>query len=134
MSPGRRSFTALDENENVVTLLRTDYIYDPDPGSRTHVVQVFGERDDEETVSPDDLVIETRYDGLGRVERTIDPMGHAMIYMYDELGRVTKAKDAELGETLFTYDQAGNRTSLADPEGNQTQWTYDALNRVDVET
>jgi len=63
--------------------------------------------------------------GLGLVERYIDPRGHATIFRYDALGRVVSITDGALGVTRRQYDAAGRVAALVMPDGATVRFQYD---------
>jgi len=64
------------------------------------------------------------YDGLGRLIRETDALGHTTEYGYDVLGRRTSETDANGDTTFFGYDLQGRMTRLEDPLGNVTTFVY----------
>ena len=89
----------------------------------------------------------THYDDDGRVESTVDSLGHVTHTFYDALGRVsgTVANQVNVTSlsacsfshvltdqdlcTLYEYDAVGNTILVTDPLGRQTRTFYDALRR-----
>jgi RHS repeat-associated protein len=70
-----------------------------------------------------------RYDDMGQLATSTDPLGNVTSYTYDQLGRVAKVTAPNLGETTYTYDLLGDRLSATDPNGARTTATYDYLGR-----
>ncbi|MDR2440194.1 MAG: hypothetical protein LBE12_12620 [Planctomycetaceae bacterium] len=79
-------------------------------------------------------VQQIEYDSLGRVAKTIDPLGNVSQIVYNELGQVTKQIDANGGETKYMYNNLGQLLSLTDPVGNTTSYEYDSQRHVVKET
>jgi RHS repeat-associated protein len=74
------------------------------------------------------------FDAVGRLLRSVDPMGRATTYEYNAVNLVTKITDALGGQTTFTYDGNGNLLTLTDARSKTTTWTYDAMDRVETRT
>jgi RHS repeat-associated protein len=76
------------------------------------------------------------YDGLYRVVRTIDPLGHASTVTYDSVVAGTPGAPGNLVETTFSdplnhtgkarLDGAGRRLASIDAESNLSSYAYDA--------
>ena len=65
-------------------------------------------------------------DGVGRVLKMTDPLGHATTYAYNPLGRLVSVADALNGETLYSFDAGGAMDGITDPAGGVTAFTYNA--------
>jgi YD repeat-containing protein len=98
------------------------------------------------------------YDRKGRLNYSIDALGHVTRYEYDRLGNVKKqsryadvypASDATtlanldsnfasppgtVRATLFNYDSAGRLEETIDPEGYSTKLVLDALGQISEST
>ena len=91
----------------------------------------------------------TQYDPAGRVQFTMDPLGHVTGYGYDATGRrtsVTNYTSFTVGNpietstmvpgstnglvTSYLYDANGNQVQVMDSLGRVTTMEYDALNRL----
>jgi len=82
----------------------------------------------------------TRYDALGRVADTVDPLGYVAHTAYDGLGRTvaitqnyspTAPSSADTNvATRTAYDAAGEVTSRTDPLGRPTLYDYDGLGQT----
>lgn len=73
--------------------------------------------------------ITVEYDALGRVRKTVDPLGHETERHYDPLDRVVMVETPDGEETYFEYNLAGAVTAMVDPTGARTEATYDFLGR-----
>lgn len=92
-----------------------------------------------------------QYDGLDRLNQTIDalggqthygydvqdqltqvisPNGATTDYVYDDLGNRLSETSPDRGLITYTHDEAGNVTSTTDARGITATYTYDALNRL----
>lgn len=100
-----------------------------------------------DSIEPDrDLITETKYDDVGNVERSIDPLGRITQNYHDALNRLEQVtvnyvptlEQNDSNEynivTLYRYDAVGNRTLVTDTLGSVTFTEYDALNRVERAT
>lgn len=78
----------------------------------------------------------THYDGLSRVDYTIDGKGQQTGYQYDGLDRTTRVSYQSGDNTTLAYDVVGNLTRLDDNGGTprQTTFGYDRLNRQTSKT
>ncbi|HEY7961635.1 MAG TPA: RHS repeat-associated core domain-containing protein, partial [Solirubrobacteraceae bacterium] len=79
---------------------------------------------------PDGAVLETAYDGSGRVTSQTDGDKHTVKYVRNVLGEITEIVDPLGRTTKKEYDAAGNLTSLTDPLKRTTKYAYDADNRL----
>lgn len=73
--------------------------------------------------------ITVEYDALGRVRKTVDPLGHETERHYDPLDRVVMVETPDGEEIYFEYNLAGAVTAMVDPTGARTEATYDFLGR-----
>ncbi|AYG85302.1 tRNA nuclease WapA [Streptomyces hundungensis] len=90
----------------------------------------------------------TRYDVLGHVASTIDPLGRTTTFTYDQLGQVIQKTDPSLGKSLnqnltssamtdvsgagvsrYAWTPTGLQLSATGPTGARTESTYDELGR-----
>jgi len=101
-----------------------------------------------------DLISHTYYDGQGRVQWTLDPIGRRTWYVYDGLGRQVKtvanctydpedpqgvppedpsytgSSDSDKDVISRTiYDADGHVAQTIDARGNETRYAYDTLGR-----
>jgi RHS repeat-associated protein len=100
---------------------------------------------------PEDLVMDSVFDALGRVTKTIRRWGQASSpwdpspqgsdrvteSQFDMAGRITKTRmriatsPSEVwAETQFGYDRDGLSTSMMDGELRESQWIYDPLGHL----
>ncbi|HKT03689.1 MAG TPA: polymorphic toxin-type HINT domain-containing protein [Rugosimonospora sp.] len=75
-----------------------------------------------------------RYDSVGNLVSSVDPLGHTTAYNYDALGRMlsrdeTGASSADLVRTAYAYSLSGRVLSVTDPNGAVSTATYDDLDR-----
>jgi RHS repeat-associated protein len=87
-----------------------------------------------------------RYDRMGRLARTTNPLGRATTYEYDPMGRREKtilppAQHYVNGSLLQSqavfvnrYDASGNLEASEDALGNVTVYVYDARNLLETKT
>ncbi|WP_449342079.1 polymorphic toxin-type HINT domain-containing protein [Streptomyces aurantiogriseus] len=112
---GRTNRTAYDRLGRAVTA--TAPAYTP-PGSS-------------QTVAP---TVTNKYDALGNVTETTDPLGRVTKFQYDRQNRLT-VKDVpvgtgdERGQWKYTYTRTGQVLSVTDPNGASAETTYDDLDR-----
>lgn len=112
---GRMNRTAYDRIGRAVTA--TAPAYTP-PGSS-------------QTVAP---TVTNKYDALGNVTETTDPLGRVTKFQYDRQNRLT-VKDVpvgtgdERGQWKYTYTRTGKVLSVTDPTGARAETTYDDLER-----
>ncbi|MCY0916351.1 LysM peptidoglycan-binding domain-containing protein [Massilia antarctica] len=73
---------------------------------------------------------------FGRLMRSIDADGNAVVFSYDELGRQTGETSVNTGRNIRrTYDDAGQLTEINDlGTGVSTRYTYDLMGRKAGET
>ncbi len=76
----------------------------------------------------DVLVTQTFYDDLGRVVRTIDPLGNETSTTYNAIGKQATVTDAA-GTTAYAYDARGILICTTYPDGSTTEARYDAGGR-----
>ncbi|WP_143091848.1 RHS repeat-associated core domain-containing protein [Lentzea albida] len=81
--------------------------------------------------------LEQRYDRVGQLLTSIDPLKAEIRYTYDELGRklTTTETDTSSGSMLFytsqmSYDIAGNLLESKTPQGFATKHTYNKAGEV----
>ncbi|WP_406505326.1 LamG-like jellyroll fold domain-containing protein [Streptomyces sp. NBC_00212] len=93
-------------------------------------------------------VSRTRYDALGHVASTIDPLGRTTTFAYDQLGQLVQKTDPSLGKSLnqglttstttdvsgagvsrYSWTPTGLQLSATGPTGARTESTYDELGR-----
>ena len=137
---GARS--AIDYNEHNQVLAEVDaagslftYDYD-DRGNLTLVARPDGtrvavtyERDRPvQAIDPLGHVWQWSHDAVGRIVRSVDPLGGTTLRHYDGDG-VVELRHAGGGTVVRTYDGAANMIEVETPDGGVTQWTYDALGR-----
>ncbi|WP_203823627.1 LamG-like jellyroll fold domain-containing protein [Actinoplanes palleronii] len=71
-----------------------------------------------------------RYNSVGQVVSSTDPLGAVTDYTYDQLGRTTKVVTPDKGVTRYTYDDNGELLAHTDPSGAQALSTVDYLGRT----
>lgn len=88
--------------------------------------------DDEPTKvhRPDLTIVETTYDGAGRVLTQIDGRLKTTAYAYDDLGRLKTVTDPRNRATQYAYDPVGNLTSVTDASNRVVTQTYDAARQL----
>ena len=74
------------------------------------------------------------YDDEGRLVKTIDADGNAVVYEHDVDGREETVKDRNGGVTRYVYDDKGNVLSKTDPMGNTVKSSYDANGKLASKT
>jgi len=77
-----------------------------------------------EQKDPEGNVTRYKYDGFGRVLKTIDARGNATENYYDAKGNLMWTKDAKGYYTYYNYDTQGNMTYMKDAENNETTYVY----------
>lgn len=75
------------------------------------------------------LVSTYGYDAAGNPTDVTDGQNHTWSSRYDELGRVYETYDPLANKTSYFYDGASNLTQVRDAENHTTQFSYDPLNR-----
>jgi YD repeat-containing protein len=124
----------------------TRYAYDP-LGQVTSTTVGFGTTLAQTTgYEYDSLGREVRYDALGRVFETVDPLGSVSRTTFDGLGRV-RATTAHYVDGVFdpntpdtdvtttqTFDALSQVLTTTDPTGATTRFAYDALGRTTTVT
>jgi RHS repeat-associated protein len=78
--------------------------------------------------------VRTEYDDQGRLDRVIDPAGHAVVLNQDPNNSVETVVDALGNPTRYQYDDRGNIVAEVDAQGGVTRRTYDANNNLLSET
>jgi RHS repeat-associated protein len=73
---------------------------------------------------------QTEYDGLGRLQRSINATGQATTYTYDAAGNVTQTTDALGNIVQMSYDTLNRPILVKDALGKTTATAYDAQGRV----
>ena len=71
-----------------------------------------------------------KYDAVGRVRESADPLGRVATYEYDRQGNVVKQVNPDGTAILHAYDSFGLRVATTDPLGRITQFVYDGRNRL----
>lgn len=79
--------------------------------------------------APTPVLIDMRYDELGRPRSLIDDHGNEHWQRRDLLGRIVYVNHPDAGETRHEYDDAANVTRSTDARGVVTRMTYDEANR-----
>ncbi|MFI6639383.1 polymorphic toxin-type HINT domain-containing protein [Streptomyces sp. NPDC050504] len=83
--------------------------------------------------------IANRYDALGNVLETTDPLGRVTTFAYDRQNRMT-AKDVPVGSGderarwKYSYTRTGQLLSVVSPTGSRSEATYDDLDRMVTST
>ena len=72
------------------------------------------------------------YDGLGRVVKETDALGHSVAYEYDALDHVTRQTDRRGYVTEYAYNPDGTLARVAYPDGTSIRYTYDRLGRMQI--
>ncbi|BCW96157.1 MAG: RHS repeat-associated core domain-containing protein [Fimbriimonadales bacterium] len=70
------------------------------------------------------------YDALGRLNRTIDPLGRATQLGWNTLYQLQNVQSPAGSVYHFCWDERGNLTRVEDPAGNAVELEYTALNRL----
>ncbi len=70
------------------------------------------------------------YDALGRLMRTIDPLGRTTTFAWNLLYQLQSVTSPAGATYSFCWDERGNLTRAADPQGNAVEMEYTALNRL----
>ncbi|MCX7992740.1 MAG: DUF6531 domain-containing protein, partial [Fimbriimonadales bacterium] len=70
------------------------------------------------------------YDALGRLMRTIDPLGRTTTLGWNLLYQLTSVQSPAGATYTFCWDERGNLTRAQDPLGNAVELEYTALNRL----
>ena len=71
-----------------------------------------------------------KYDALGRVRESVDPLGRVTRFEYDRQGKVVKQINPDLSEITHQYDAFGNCIAKTDGLGRTTRFVYDGRNRL----
>ncbi|HUG66855.1 MAG TPA: Ig-like domain-containing protein, partial [Pirellulaceae bacterium] len=77
--------------------------------------------------------IRYEYDGVGNIERIIDPVGLEITFTYVN-GRVAEIEDPAGRKTLLAYDDAGNLQQITDPDAATRTFGYDVDHLLRSET
>lgn len=72
----------------------------------------------------------TRYDAIGNLTKSKDPMGLITEYKYDSLSNMTEQISPKGAVTKYDYDKHGNVISVTDAKGNETQYSVDLNDNV----
>ncbi|GIV08587.1 MAG: hypothetical protein KatS3mg019_0678 [Fimbriimonadales bacterium] len=70
------------------------------------------------------------YDALGRLMRTIDPLGRTTQFGWNQLYQLQSVTSPAGATYTFCWDERGNLTRVEDPQGNAVELEYTALNRL----
>ncbi|GIV06928.1 MAG: hypothetical protein KatS3mg017_0130 [Fimbriimonadales bacterium] len=70
------------------------------------------------------------YDALGRLMRTIDPLGRTTEFGWNQLYQLQRVTSPAGTTYTFCWDERGNLTRAEDPQGNAVELEYTALNRL----
>jgi len=70
------------------------------------------------------------YDGLGRLVKGVDAIGHRTLYVYDVLGQVIETTDARGNKTTYRNNPDGTLAAVEYPDGGAVRYTYDKLGRA----
>jgi YD repeat-containing protein len=71
-----------------------------------------------------------QFDGLRRMTRTTDALGHVTAYVYDAFGDTVEVIDPRGNAGYFYFDQRNQAVLHVDPEGYATQSVYDGFGNV----
>ncbi len=71
-----------------------------------------------------------KYDAMGRMRETTDPLGRVARFEYDRQGNVVKKINPDGTELLHEYDAFGNCIAKTDALGSTTRFVYDGRNRL----
>jgi YD repeat-containing protein len=83
------------------------------------------------TINPLDQFTSTfKYDAVGRVRESVDPLGRVTKFEYDGRGRLVKQINADATFATHEYDDLGNCISRTDELGRTTRFVYDVRNRL----
>ncbi len=82
-----------------------------------------------DTYEAGDIRTQYLYDDIGRMTRTVDPLGQNTDYLYNEAGQQTKVTMPGTRVVEYNYDAAGRTTKVIDPLNNYTVTEYDSLGR-----
>lgn len=80
-------------------------------------------------VSVGGLTQSTKYDILGRVKETTNPLNVSSNFYYDEVNRLNRVRDGMGFYTSYEYDVAGRMTRAISPMGYAVRYTYDLADR-----
>jgi RHS repeat-associated protein len=79
-------------------------------------------------------VTEYRYDALGRVTGTTDPLGYTARMFYDGIGRRTSFSDTSLGTTTYTSNDSLNTITQNYSNGKSVTTRFDRSGRLSMKT
>ncbi len=130
------TFTGYDTfgavTESVDALGRTNRtVYDRLGRAVTATAPAYTAPGSSQTVAP---TVTNKYDALGNVTETTDPLGRVTKFEYDRQNRLT-VKDVPVGtgderaQWKYTYTRTGELLSVTDPTGARAETTYDDLDR-----
>ena len=152
----RTEENVFDPDETLVRTLSTQYDVRnfvtsiSEGGSITQMINDAVGKVNEQTDPNFNPNTQNNYDGLYRLQQTIDPLanntsyqynvadqlvqvkapnGATTSYEYDDLGNLLKEVSSDRGELIYTHDDAGNVISINDDRGVTASYSYDALNR-----
>ena len=110
------------------------YVYDPNSMKLRYEKRLVDPSDEGSAI-----ITEYRYDALGLLVETADPLGRLTRYEYDEvafgstnnvgLGFLTSITNPAKEKTTWQNDQLGNPIMEKDPMGGQKTTVFDALSR-----
>ncbi len=79
---------------------------------------------------PDGSFTVTMYNAIGKVDTSIDQLGHRTSYSYDNQGQLISTTFADGTSTSATYDFEGRRITSVDQLGRAVSFQYDVLGRL----
>jgi RHS repeat-associated protein len=71
-----------------------------------------------------------QYDDLGRLVKSVDPLGHSYVYAYNLLGNPTRIIMPDGSSVSMVYDVAGNPIEYIDAEGNAARFRFGPCRRL----
>jgi YD repeat-containing protein len=78
------------------------------------------------------IITLSEYDGLGNLDKVINPEGHVLDYTYNSLGWMVSKDDPNSGTVNNEYDQNGNVILFESADDKKNMFEYDTLNRLTV--
>jgi YD repeat-containing protein len=78
----------------------------------------------------DQFTTRFKYDAMGRVRESIDPLGRVTRFEYDRLGNLVKQTGPDGTAIFHEYDGVGNRVATTDALKRTTRFVYDGRNRL----